>query len=270
MKKPNLTPEAVLKGLKTHLLGRNLLCLEKTSSTNDVAMELARDGASEGTVVTAEAQTKGRGRQGRKWVSMEGKTLVFSVILRPRLEIGELSEITLAAAVAVAQTLEDYRLKPKIKWPNDLLLSGKKVCGILTEMGPKKDKMLSVVLGIGINLGQSARDFPPELRETATSFYRFSGRKVDRTHFFQKLLLRLEENYEWVTKRGFQKVVFEWKKRSVTLGAQVKVVQTDRFFFGQAVGLDEKGALLVRDDLGRIERVTAGDVETLLLKKAKK
>ncbi|HEY5038152.1 MAG TPA: biotin--[acetyl-CoA-carboxylase] ligase, partial [bacterium] len=234
MKKISLVPGLVLKGLKTHVFGRNLLCLEKTLSTNDVALELAKDGAPEGTVVTTEVQTKGRGRQGRRWVSMEGKTLVFSVILRPRLEVEELSEITLSAAVAVAQTLEDYRLKPKIKWPNDLLLSGKKVCGILTEMGPKKDKMISVILGIGINLGQSAMDFPPELRKIATSFYRSSGRKVDRTRFFQKLLLRLEENYKRVMERGFRKVILEWTKRSVTLGCQVKVTQAERFFFGQA------------------------------------
>ena len=133
-----LTPAMILTGLKTRHFGRNLLCLEKTTSTNDVVAELARQGAPEGTVVAAEMQNKGRGRQGRRWNSTEGKSLAFSILLRPNLHADELSEITLAAAVAVAKTLEDFHFKPQIKWPNDLLLDGRKVCGILTEIGPKK------------------------------------------------------------------------------------------------------------------------------------
>ncbi|HJT24473.1 MAG TPA: biotin--[acetyl-CoA-carboxylase] ligase, partial [bacterium] len=190
-----MKPEQILRGLKTKSFGRNLLWLEKTTSTNDVVAELARQGAPEGTVVAAETQTKGRGRQGRHWSSTAGKSLAFSVLLRPKLHADELPEITLASAVAVAKTLEDFHFKPQIKWPNDLLLEGRKVCGILTEMGPKKDRMASVVLGIGMNLNQTAKDFPKELGVIATSLYRMSGRKINRGPFFQKLLLHLEETY---------------------------------------------------------------------------
>jgi BirA family biotin operon repressor/biotin-[acetyl-CoA-carboxylase] ligase len=263
--KSPLTSEKVLKGLSTKVFGRVLYCFPKVTSTNDVILQLAQGGAPEGTVVAAEVQTQGRGRQGRRWVLSEGKALAFSVLLHPHLHPDEVSEITLAAAVAVAKSLEDYRFRPRIKWPNDLLLSGLKVCGILTEMGPKKDKMLSAVLGIGVNLNQSARDFPAGLRKTATSLYRASGRKVDRVRFFQRLLVHLEETYRWVSERRFSKVLSEWRKRSDTLGQQVKVTQGYHHFYGQAVDLDEKGALLVRSDWGMTERVTSGDVETLKL-----
>jgi BirA family biotin operon repressor/biotin-[acetyl-CoA-carboxylase] ligase len=165
--------------------------------------------------------------------------------------------MTLAAAVAVAKTLEEFRFKPQIKWPNDLLLDGKKVCGILTEMGPKKDKMISVVLGIGINMNQTTRDFPTELKEIATSLYRFSGRKINREVFFQKLLTRLEETHHWVAERRFSKVLSEWRQRSATLGRQVKVIHAYHVLYGQAVDVDEKGALLVRNDTG------LGDVQIL-------
>jgi BirA family biotin operon repressor/biotin-[acetyl-CoA-carboxylase] ligase len=262
-KNEKMTPDAVLTGLQTGLFGRSLLCLEKTTSTNDVILELARQGASEGTVVAAEIQTQGRGRHGRHWTQTQGKGLAFSLLLRPRLHPDEMPEITLAAAVAVAKTLEDFRLKPGIKWPNDLLLGNRKVCGILTEMGPKKDKIASVVLGIGINLNQAPRDFPKELRENATSLYAASGRKVHRVRFFQNLLHYLEETYGWVVERRFSKVLSEWRKRALTLGRQVKVTQAHHVFYGQAMDIDEKGALVVRNDLGIVERVTSGDVKVL-------
>ena len=258
--KAKLTPEAVLAGLKTRLFGRSLLCLDKTTSTNDVLLELAGQGASEGTTVTAETQTQGRGRQGRGWFQAQGKGLAFSILLRPKLQPDELSEITLAAAVAVAMTLEDFGFKPRIKWPNDLLLEGRKVCGILTEMGPKKDKMTCVVLGIGVNINHGSRDFPGELKGTATSLFKISGRKIKRSKFLQKLLNHLEETYRWVSDRRFSRVLVEWRKRTVTLGKQVKVTQGHRSFYGQVTDIDEKGALLVRNDIGIIEKVTSGDV----------
>ncbi len=258
-----MKPEQILKGLKTKTFGRNLICMEETTSTNDVVAELARQGAPEGTVVASESQAEGRGRQGRKWSSTAGESLTFSVLLRPQLHADELPGITLAAAVAAAKTLEDFQFNPQIKWPNDLLLEGRKVCGILTEVGPKKDTMAAVVLGIGINMNQASLGFPSELRKIATSLYRESGRKTDRIRFFQKVLLRLEESYHWVIERRFDRVLSEWRKRSVTLGRQVKVVQGHRVFYGHAVDADEKGALLVRTDVGIIECVTSADVQIL-------
>jgi BirA family transcriptional regulator, biotin operon repressor / biotin---[acetyl-CoA-carboxylase] ligase len=258
-----ITPERFQRGLSTRVFGRIFLSFTKVTSTNDVALYLAEGGAPEGTVVSAENQTKGRGRQGRSWVMTEDKALAFSIVLRPKVHADEVAKFTLAAAVGVARCIEDYRLKPQIKWPNDLLLKGKKVCGILTEMGPKKDKMPSVILGIGINLHQGNGDFPKELRKTATSVYLAGGQKPERTAFFQRLLLRLEEACHWASDGRFQKVLAEWRKRSAVLGRQIKVQQAHHCFYGQAVDVDEKGALLVRTDQGMVERITAGDVQLL-------
>lgn len=235
-----------------------------------MVLELAKEGCAEGTVAVAELQTKGRGRQGRTWASSAGKSLTFSLLLRPRLSAGELPMITLAAAVAVARTLESFRLKPRIKWPNDILMGGKKICGILTEMGPGKDRILSMVLGIGINVNQGSGDLPRELRGISTSLYRVSGRKIDRERLLGKLLLDLEETYRWVMEKRLSKLLGEWRKRALPMGAQVKVTQGRHVFYGQTLDLDEKGSLLVRTDSGIVERVISGDVETLRIKSTRR
>jgi BirA family biotin operon repressor/biotin-[acetyl-CoA-carboxylase] ligase len=163
----------------------------------------------------------------------------------------------------VAQTLEGYGLKPKIKWPNDLLLGGKKICGILTEMGLRHDNRQSVILGIGINLNQRAGDFPLPIRSLATSVLRASGRRVDRVEFLQKLMKQLETVYGWMNKKKFSRVLAEWRKRSVTLGQRVKVTQGHKHFDGQVVDIDSHGFLLVRRETGRVETVHSGDIEIL-------
>lgn len=232
-------------------------------STNDVARRLVEDGAPEGTVVVAESQTRGRGRQGRRWASTPGKSLLFSLVLQPDLPPLELPKITLAAAVAVARTCQIFRIEAGIKWPNDLLVGGRKLCGILTEMTPKKDKMSPVVLGIGINLHQTARDFPSELRSIATSCYLVTGRKVKKISFLQELLRELETGYGWLTRGDFDRVLVEWRKYSVTLGSRVQVNHANGIFTGKAFDIDGMGALLVRNDNGTVERVLSGDVKIL-------
>ncbi|HXL73941.1 MAG TPA: biotin--[acetyl-CoA-carboxylase] ligase [bacterium] len=262
-----ISPEAFWKGLKAKSFGRVFYSFSEVTSTNDIASQLIGKGAAEGTLVTAEAQTRGRGRQGRVWMTSRGKALAFSLVLKPKLEIRQIPGITLAAAVAVSQTLEDYGLKPKIKWPNDLLLDGKKICGILTEMGPRYDNRLSVILGIGINLNQRAGDFPLPIRPLATSAYRASGRRVDRIEFLRKLMVKLETVYGFMHQKRFDKVLAEWRKRSVTLGQRVKVTQMTKFFEGQVVDIDLHGFLLVRRETGRIETVHSGDIEILKTKR---
>ena len=179
------------------------------------------------------------------------------------MEIRKIPGITLAAAVAVAQTLEGYGLKPQIKWPNDLLLGGKKICGILTEMGPRYDNRLSVILGIGINLNQRAGDFLLPIRSLATSVYRASGRKVDRIEFLQKLMLKLETVYGRMNRKRFDQVLTQWRKRSLTLGQWVKVIEGRKKFEGQIADVDRNGFLLVRREKGSVEKVLSGDIELL-------
>jgi BirA family biotin operon repressor/biotin-[acetyl-CoA-carboxylase] ligase len=264
-----LFPERLLRGLETDRLGKALQAFEKIDSTNDRALLLGEKGVADGTVLVAENQTRGRGRQGRSWISTEGKGLAFSVILRPDLSFQEASELTLAAAVAVALAFEKWKLKPKIKWPNDVYLGGRKVCGILTETRGKQDKMAFAVLGIGVNLNQAPGDFSRDLRSLATSYYRHTGKKIDRVEFFQALLFQLEKVEGWVRKRQFQRVLAEWRKRSLLNQRQVRIHQSNRVLYAQVVGVDERGALLVRNDLGMVEKILAGDVELLRLSKRK-
>lgn len=265
-----ITPEKFWKGLKAKSFGCSFYSFSEVTSTNDIASELIGKGAPEGTLVTAEAQTKGRGRQGRVWTTSQGKALAFSLVLKPKMEIRQIPGITLAAAVAVAQTLEAYGLKPKIKWPNDVLLKDKKVCGILTEMGPRYDNRLSVILGIGINLNQTALEFPVKIRSLASSVYRASGRRVDRIEFLQKLMLKLETVYGWMNEKKFSRVLDEWRRRSVTLGQWVRVKEGSKKFEGQVVDIDPRGFLLVRRDKGQTETVLSGDIEILKSKVIKR
>ena len=264
-----IQPEAFWKGLKAKSFGRSFYSFSEVTSTNDIASQLIAKGAPEGTLVTAEAQTKGRARQGRVWTTSQGKALAFSLVLKPRLSSQEIAGITLASAVAVAQTLEVFDLKPQIKWPNDLLLKGKKVCGILTEVGPRHDNRQSVILGIGINLNQGAKDFPLAIRSLATSVYRASGHRVDRVEFLQKLMANLETVYGWMNEKKFSWVLAEWRKRSVTLDQRVKVTQIAKTFEGRVVDIDPRGFLLVRRETSLTETVLSGDIEILKLKTRK-
>lgn len=262
--KPDLFfPELILSGLATRKIGKTLYGFRKLGSTNDRALLLGEKGAPEGTLVTTEEQTKGRGRRGRTWSSAAGKSLAFSLILRPSLAPDEAAELTLAAAVAVVLTLQEWKVQARIKWPNDIFLGGKKAGGILNETRVKQAKMTFAVIGIGINLNQSAEDFPREIKATATSLLRHSGKKADRVLFLQRLLVQLETVLGWVERRQFHRVLAEWRKRSILSNRQVRITQPGRIFFAQALDVDEKGALLVRNDWGMVERVLAGDVELL-------
>lgn len=263
-----LDPDAVTKGLRTRSFGRVLFHFSEIESTNDLLLRLAASDIAEGAVVLAESQTRGRGRQGRRWSTAAGKSLAFSVLLRPRLDPHRIPGITLAAAVAVARALELSGLKAGIKWPNDVLLKGRKVCGILTEMGPAKDNKASVVLGVGVNVNQTARDFPSWLRPLASSLALAGGRRLDRVVVLQRLLKELETTYGWVLEHRFDRVRKEWRKRSVTLGRRVKVVQGRRSFTGEACDIDPMGALLVRIKKGTILRVLSGDVKLVAKDKA--
>ncbi len=152
---------------KTKVIGRDIQVFEQTTSTNDVIEKLARDGVQEGVVVFAESQTKGRGRLGRKWISPAHKGLWFSILLRPDLRPQETTQLTVASATALRRAIKNVTgLLPEIKWPNDLLIGGKKVAGILTEMSAEVDRVRHVILGIGVDVNLDANEFPPELRKT--------------------------------------------------------------------------------------------------------
>ncbi|OFX24494.1 MAG: biotin--[acetyl-CoA-carboxylase] ligase [Anaeromyxobacter sp. RBG_16_69_14] len=248
--------------LNTHDLGQVLHWFEEVGSTNDIAKRLADDGAAHGEVVVAEAQTAGRGRRGRVWASPTGRNLTFSIILRPDLPPSRASELTLVASVALCQAVRQAGVPAGIKWPNDLLVHGRKLAGILTELAADPDRVQWVVLGIGVNVNVRAEEFPAELRDIATSLAMERGEPVPRALFAAAVLSSLEEWLDRHAEDGFPPVREAWRAMSITLGREVRVRASDRDLEGVAEDVDEAGALLVRTPAG-LERVLAGDVELL-------
>ena len=246
---------------KTRVIGRDIQVFKQTTSTNDVMEKLARDGVREGVVVFAESQTRGRGRLGRKWLSPTHKGLWFSVLLRPDLRPQESTQLTVASAAALRRAIKSVTgLSADIKWPNDLLLGGKKVVGILTEMSAEVDRVRHVILGIGVDVNQEAHEFPPELRKTATSLKIESGQTLSRAELATAILRELDADYARICAGKFPAIADEWEAGCVTLGRNVTVLIGDRKFRGQAESLDEDGALLIRTEHGHLERIIGGDV----------
>lgn len=244
-----------------HIVGRDIRVFQETTSTNDVVEKLAHDGVEEGVVVFAEAQTKGRGRLGRSWVSPKGKGLWFSVLLRPNLRPQAATRMVVAGAVALSRAIQkQLGLSPEIKWPNDILLRGRKVAGILTELSAELDRIKHLVLGVGVDVNQEPREFPAELRATATSLRIETGEEIDRAALAAALLAELDEEYHRVTAGQFAAVAADWERQCTTLGHQVTIRVGDRAIEGRAESLDAEGALLLRSQHGRLEHIIGGDV----------
>lgn len=246
---------------KTRVIGRDIQVFRETTSTNDVVEKLARDGVKEGVAVFAEAQTRGRGRLGRKWLSPAGKGLWFSILLRPQLRAAEATQIMVAAATALARAIaSETGLEPEIKWPNDLLLRGRKVAGILTELSAELDRIKYLILGIGVDVNLSARDFAAELRRSATSLSLETGSPLDRAALAAAMLRELDHDYACLGRGEFAVLADQWENRCSTLGRQVVIRIGDRKIEGRAEALDAEGALLVRTQHGQLTRITGGDV----------
>lgn len=246
---------------KTSVIGRDIRVFEQTTSTNDVIEKLARDGVKEGVAVFAESQTKGRGRLGRQWSSPTRKGLWLSILLRPDLRPLETTQLTVAAATALRRAIQQATgLRAEIKWPNDILFRGKKLVGILTELSAELDRVRHITLGIGVNVNQTAADFPPDLRKLATSLRLETGRTVARAELATAILRELDHDYARVCGGHFVAVADEWEQHCDTLGQRVVIKLGNRTIRGHAESLDNDGALLLRTEHGHIERIIGGDV----------
>jgi BirA family biotin operon repressor/biotin-[acetyl-CoA-carboxylase] ligase len=245
----------------TKVIGRDIRVFKETTSTNDVIEKLARDGAKEGVVVFAESQTKGRGRLGRKWISPPHKGLWFSILLRPDLRPQSATQLTVASATAIRTAIHEVTgLRADIKWPNDILINGRKVAGILTELRAELDHIQYLVLGIGIDVNLSHGDLPPELRKIASSLKIELGRPVSRAELAIAALRALDRDYGRVVEGGFQALADEWEQHCITLGREVLIRMGHREVRGRAEALGDDGALLLRTEHGHIETIVGGDV----------
>lgn len=254
-----LTPLEIEGVLRTKTFGRCVHYLESTTSTNEEAKKLAREGAEEGTIVVAEEQTSGRGRLTRNFFSPFAKGIWFSIILRPHFLPMEAAKCTLMAGVAVCRAIRRMGLPEcGIKWPNDILCHGKKMVGMITEMSASMEKIDYIIVGIGINTGAKKEEFPEAFRESAASFAS-EGVEVSRKELLAAVLSELEGEYHIAETEGFDQVLEDWKSLSVTIGQDVRVIFNEDSFTGRAVDIDKDGCLLV-DTGDHVERVIAGDV----------
>ena len=263
--------------LKTKVLGRNIVYFPELDSTNSYAKKIASEGCVDGTAVIADRQTSGRGRLGRKWESAAGSGIYMSVVLRPHFLMPGVQIMTIAASVAAVNAIKEVTgIEAGIKWPNDVLLNGRKVCGILTETELEMDRIYFLVIGIGINVNQSDEDFPPFLRDTAISLkmYAESGKVrrsmkgpgeygFSRSAIVKRLLFALEQMYDRINKGFTKDILEEWKKYSVTMGKKVRFEMRDAAFVGTAWDITDDGGLVVRCDDGIERRVLSGEVNIL-------
>lgn len=248
------------QGLKTKTMGQSIYFYEETDTTNNRARELALEGAPEGTLVVAEKQTAGRGRRGKVWESPLGTGIWMSLVLRPQIMPAEASVLTLLCGLATAEAIEaETGLSAGIKWPNDILINGKKAVGILTEMDCEMSEVHFVIPGIGINVNTTS--FPPEIADIATSLYLECGKTVSRRRLVHKVLERLEEHYETFLRTGsFTAMLEDYRKHCITLGKEVHVLGREPFF-AEALDITPEGELLVRRaDNGKEEVVFSGEV----------
>lgn len=260
MKVMKLDKERLEHELKTEWAARNLCCFDAVDSTNLELIRLAKEGAPHGTLVIADSQMAGKGRMGRKWISPPGSGIWMSLLLRPEISPQSASMLTLVAALAVVEGIRgETGLNPQIKWPNDVVLGGRKLCGILTEMSTEAGAIRYVVPGIGVNVNMT--EFPPEVSETATSLRLELGREIEREPLIARMMEAFEGYYEKFLKtQDLAGLTEEYNRRSVNLGRQVKVLDPAGNFQGEAMGIDSQGSLLVKMADGQVCQVISGEV----------
>lgn len=256
-----LLPDEISCGLNTKIIGREIYHYDMVPSTMDIAMDLGMEGAKEGVVVCSEGQYKGRGRLSRFWSSPKNRGIYFSLLLKPKISPAESPKLTLLSAVAICQAIRKVtRLDCLIKWPNDLMVNNKKVGGILTEMNAEMDMVRFIVIGIGINVNAPESLLPAK----ATSLKEQLGERVSRVELTKEILISIEKEYILFQREGFKAVIDKWIKFSATLGHRVRAQFHKEDIEGQAVDIDDDGALLIRRDSGFVQRITAGDIVKIL------
>lgn len=260
-----LSAEKIKRKLNSRRIGSKILVLEAVDSTNEQAKPYLEQDAPEGLVLIAESQTRGRGRRGRSWVSLPGIGVYLSVILKPKIQPRSLPQLTLLAGLATTLAVNDFtKKKARLKWPNDILLNGKKCCGILSETHPARTGETGVIVGIGVNANHSLTDFPAELQPTATSLRIETGNAIDRLSLICAILGYLDEQYDAFLNNGEQALLEKWLENSDMIGKKITVTQGKSATDGTALGLDSHGRLLMCSEKGETLTFESGEVSLRL------
>ncbi|MGG4040885.1 biotin--[acetyl-CoA-carboxylase] ligase [Bacillus smithii] len=255
-----VTANEILLGLKTRFMGRKIVHKETVDSTQIEAHRLSQEGCPEGTVVIAEEQTAGRGRMTREWYSPKSSGIWMSIILKPTLPPQQAPQFTLLTAVAIVEAIEEITgLQPKIKWPNDILINGKKMTGILTELQANADQIYAIIIGIGMNVNQL--QFPDELKNIATSLAIEKGEKVFRPKLIQRILEKLEHYYDLYLNEGFAPIKALWEQYAISIGKHIKARTITGVITGKALGITDEGVLQLQDANGTIHNIYSADIE---------
>ncbi len=255
-----LSYEEIKEYLKTDFIKRSIYYFNSIDSTNKKAKEIAQD-EQEGTVIIAEEQTAGKGRMGRSWVSPKGKGIWMSLILKPTMEPMKVPKLTLIGAAAVHKALENMKIKAQIKWPNDVLIDGKKICGILTEMSGELNMVNYVIMGIGINVNLDEKDIPDQLKDKATSLKISTGKEINRKELTANILNEFEKLYiSFKEKDQMNEVLKICRENSILLGEEVKIIRGNDVRIGKAIDINENGELLIKFEGDKVESIIAGEV----------
>ncbi|MBU3158199.1 biotin--[acetyl-CoA-carboxylase] ligase [Clostridium frigoris] len=256
-----LTFEEIKNYLDTEYIGRNIIYYDSIGSTNSKAKELAEIGKGHGTVIVSEEQTLGRGRLGRNFLSPKYKGIWMSIILRPNILTENISKITLIGAAAVQKAIMKMGVKTSIKWPNDIILNSKKVCGILTEMSGEIDHVNYLVMGIGINVNLDKEDITSDLKDVATSIKIESGKTMDRKLLLASILNIFEELYiDFVESNNIKETLDICRKNSILIGKEIRLINRGKVTTAKAIDISDKGELVVENSSGNIEHIVSGEV----------
>ncbi|MDO4273765.1 MAG: biotin--[acetyl-CoA-carboxylase] ligase [Eubacteriales bacterium] len=251
--------DTISQEIHTKWAGKTVHFVKETDSTNILAKTLAREGAPHGTLAVTEFQTAGRGRFDRRWSAPEGSSAMMTLLLRPEFEPQYASMLTLVMGLSVAQAVEKLNFRVQIKWPNDVVVSRKKICGILTEMGVQGNGISYVAIGVGINV--NTKEFPEEIADKGTSLYLEGGQELDRSQVIGSVMERFEENYgRFIRTCDMTQLKEDYERLLANMGKPVRVLDSHKPYEGSCLGIDSQGELLVRCGDGRISRVRAGEV----------
>ena len=253
------------KNLKKNLncihVGTNIVVLPQVDSTNNLAKEHAKNNAPEGLVIVADSQTNGRGRTGRSWHSPPETGIYLSILLKPNLRPEQISLITLVAGVSAIATINEFsNLRANLKWPNDILINNKKICGLLCEMAGKQNNSHFVVIGIGINVNQIPEQLPDNLKQTASSLRMINGSPINRLAVIKSLLKNLDSEYHLFLAEGGNSVIKKWALNTNLFGQTVSIKDGSNVIYGKAMRLDELGRLVLLMDNGYEEAFVSGEI----------